>query len=100
MIRPEYELILSALLFAIGLWGVMRRRNAIVVLMSLEIVLNAAVMNFVAFSAYANDPKGQVFALLAIAVAAGEAAVGVAIFLTLFKARGTIELDKIRLLRW
>ena len=100
MIPPEYELALSALLFCIGLWGVVKRRNAIVVLMSIEILLNAAVMNFVAFSSYANDPSGQVFALLAIAVAAAESAVGVAIFLTLFKARGTIELDRIRLLRW
>ena len=100
MIRPEYELILSALLFVIGLWGITKRRNAIIVLMSIEIVLNAAIINFVAFATYAGDPKGIVFAVLGIAIAAGEAAVGLAVFLTLFKARGTVELDKIRLLRW
>jgi len=100
MIRPEYELILSALLLAVGLWGIIRRRNAIVVLMSIEIVINSALMNFVAFSTYSGDPNGIVFATLGIAVAAGEAAIGLAVFLTLFKARGTVELDKIRLLRW
>jgi len=100
VIPPAYELALSALLFVIGLWGIVRRRNAIVVLMSIEIVINAAIMNFVAFSAYTNDPNGQLFALLGIAVAAAESAIGLAVFLTLFKARGTVELDRIRLLRW
>jgi NADH-quinone oxidoreductase subunit K len=100
VIPPEFELALSALLLCIGLWGIVRRRNAIVVLMSIEIVVNAAIMNLVAFSSYTNDPNGQLFALLGIAVAAAESAIGVAIFLTLFKARGTIELDRVRLLRW
>jgi NADH:ubiquinone oxidoreductase subunit K len=103
VIPVAYELILSASLFAIGLYGIMVRKNAIVVLMSIEIILNAAVLNFVAFSAYAQpngDPSGQVFALLAIAIAAGEAAVGLAIFLALYQTHGTVELDKIRLLRW
>ncbi len=99
MIPLEYELILSALLFCIGLYGVLARRNAIIVLMSIEILLNAAVLNFVAFSSYTNDPSGQVFALLAIAVAAAEAAVGLAVFLSIYHTHGTIELDKIRLLR-
>ena len=100
MIPPEYELTLSALLFGIGLFGILTRRNAIIVLMSVEIILNAAILNFVAFASYANDPGGQVFALLAIAVAAGEAAVGLAIFLNVYATHGTIELDKIRILRW
>lgn len=100
MIPLEYELILSALLFAIGLYGIVGRKNGIIVLMSIEIVLNAAVLNFVAFSAYRNDPNGQVFALLAIAVAAAEAAVGLAVFLTIYQTHGTIELDKVRFLRW
>ncbi len=103
MIPVAYELVLSAALFAIGLYGIMVRKNAIIVMMSVEIILNAAVLNFVAFSAYAQpngDPSGQVFALLAIAIAAGEAAVGLAIFLALYQTHGTVELDKIRLLRW
>ena len=103
MIPGEYELILSLALFCIGLYGVMIRKNAIIVLMSIEILLNAAILNFVAFSAYtppAGDASGQVFALLAIAIAAAEAAVGLAIFLALYETHGTTELDKIRLLRW
>ncbi len=100
MIPPEYELILSILLFAIGLFGILTRRNAIIVLMSVEIILNAAVLNFVAFSSYSNDPSGQVTALLAIAMAAAEAAVGLAIFLNVYILHGTIELDKIKILRW
>lgn len=100
MIAPEYELILSILLFAIGLYGILTRRNAIIVLMSVEIILNAAILNFVAFASYANDPAGQVYALLAIAVAAAEAAIGLAIFLNIYMTHGTIELDKIKILRW
>ncbi len=100
MIPPEYELVLSILLFGIGLFGILTRRNAIIVLMSVEIILNAAILNFVAFSSYSNDPGGQVFALLAIAVAAGEAAIGLAIFINVYATHGTIQLDKIRFLRW
>lgn len=100
MIPLEWELSLSAILFAIGLYGVLVRRNGIMVLMSVEIILNAAVMNFVAFSAYVNDPSGQVLALLSIALAAGEAAIGLAIFLVLYSVHGTVDLDKVRILRW
>jgi len=100
LIPLDYELTLSAALFVIGLYGILVRKNAVIVLMSIEIVLNAAIMNFVAFSSYSNNADGQVFALLAIAIAAGEAAVGLAIFLTLYKSHGTIELDKIRIMRW
>jgi len=100
VIPAHYELILSALLFCIGLYGILTRRNAIIVLMSVEIILNAAILNLVAFASYANDPSGQVFALLAIAIAAGEAAVGLAIFLNVYATHGTIELDKIKILRW
>lgn len=103
MISLEYELILSAVLFAIGIYGILRRKNAIVVLMSVEIILNAAIMNFVAFSSYAEtggDPAGQVFALMAIAVAAAEAAIGLAMFIVFYRTFDTIELDKGRMLRW
>ncbi len=102
MIPLEWELALSAILFAIGLYGILVRRNGIIVLMSVEIVFNAAILNFVAFSVYSRpaDPGGQVLALFSIALAAGEAALGLAIFLVLYKAHGTIDLDRIRILRW
>jgi len=100
MIPLQYELLLSAMLLCIGLYGVLARRNGIIVLMSIEIILNASILNFVAFSSYSGDASGQVFALLGIAVAAAEAAVGLAVFLAIYQTHGTIELDKIRFLKW
>jgi len=100
MIPLEFELILSIVLFTIGFYGILVRKNAIIVLMCIEIVLNAAIMNFVAFSSYVSDPAGQVFALIAIALAAAEAAIGLGIFLVLYRTHGSIELDKIKFLRW
>jgi len=100
VIPVEYDLILSAMLFSIGLYAVMVRKNGIIVLMGLEIMLNAAIFNFVAFSSYFDDPSGQVFALLVIAIAASESALGLAIFLTLYRTHGTAEIDRIRFLRW
>ncbi|TLZ74390.1 MAG: NADH-quinone oxidoreductase subunit NuoK [Methanobacteriota archaeon] len=100
MIPLQYELLLSAMLFCIGFYGVLARRNGIIVLMSIEIILNASILNFVAFSSYNHDASGQVFALLGIAVAAAEAAVGLAVFLSIYQTHGTIELDKIRFLKW
>jgi len=100
MIPLEWELVLSALLFSIGLYGVLARKNAIMVLMSLEIVINAALLNFVAFSSYSNDASGQVFALLGIAVAAADAAIGLAIFLSVYQTHGTVDMDRVRFLRW
>lgn len=100
MIPLEFELILSVILFAIGFYGILVKKNAIIVLMCIEIILNAAIMNFVAFASYAGDPAGQVFALIAIALAAAEAAIGLGIFLVLYRTHGSVELDKIKLLRW
>ncbi len=109
MITIEYWLILSSLLFAIGAYGVLTRKNAIVVLMSIEIMLNAANINFVAFSSYHGslhplqafpDPSGQVFALFSIAIAAAEVAVGLAILLSVYRRYQTIDVDKINILRW
>lgn len=100
MIPLGWELVLSALLFVIGLYGVLVRRNAIVVLMSIEIMFNAPILNLVAFSSYLGDAAGQMFALIAIALAAGEAAVGLAIFLVLYEAHGTVDLSRVRILRW
>jgi NADH:ubiquinone oxidoreductase subunit K len=100
MIPLEFELTLSVILFAIGFYGFLVKKNAIIVLMCIEIILNAAIMNFVAFASYAGDPAGQVFALMAISLAAAEAAVGLGIFLVLYRTHGNVELDKIRILRW
>ena len=84
----------------IGLYGVLTRTNPIVVLMSIELILNSANVNFVAFAAYNGDINGQVFALFSIAIAAAEVAVGLAILLALFERRKTIDLDEIDLLKW
>jgi NADH:ubiquinone oxidoreductase subunit K len=100
MIPQEYFLTLAAILFVIGAFGVLTRKNAIVVLMSIELMLNAANINFVTFAAYNNDLNGQVFALFSIAIAAAEVAVGLAILLNLQKQSDTINLADLKLLRW
>ncbi len=100
MIPLNYYLVLSAMLFCIGIYGVLTKKNAIYVLMSIEIMLNSVNINFVAFSAYSGDVTGQVFALFSIALAAAEVAIGLAIFLLLYKRYGTVELNNIKLLRW
>jgi NADH-quinone oxidoreductase subunit K len=100
MIPQEYFLALASILFVIGAYGVLTRRNAIVVLMCIELMLNAANINFVTFAAFRNDAAGQVFALFSIAIAAAEVAVGLAILLNLQKTQDTTNLDDIKLLRW
>jgi NADH:ubiquinone oxidoreductase subunit K len=107
MIDIQYWLVLSALLFSVGAYGVLTRKNAIVVLMSIELMLNAANINFVAFSSYSNvlhggsfDPSGQAVALISIAIAAAEVAVGLAIILSVYRRYQTIDVDKINILRW
>jgi NADH:ubiquinone oxidoreductase subunit K len=106
MIPLEYWLVFSTLLFSVGVYGVLRSRNAIVVLMSIEIMLNAANINLVAFSSYHTalhgfpDASGQVFALFSIAIAAAEVAVGLAILLSVYKRYQTIDVSKINILRW
>jgi NADH:ubiquinone oxidoreductase subunit K len=100
MIPMEYFVALSAILFLIGAFGVLTKRNAIIVLMSIEIMLNAANINFVTFASYYGDVAGQIFALFSIAIAAAEVAVGLAILLNLNRTRGTIDLEKLNLLRW
>ncbi len=104
MIPVSYVLAFSALLFVIGVFGVLYRRNAIMVLLSIELMLNAANINFVAFSNTASSATaaadGQVFALISIAVAAAEIAVGLAILLVLWKASDTVEVNEVATLRW
>ncbi|UCE81504.1 MAG: NADH-quinone oxidoreductase subunit NuoK [Methanobacteriota archaeon] len=102
----EYWLVFSSLLFCIGAYGVLTRRNAIVVLMCIEIMLNSANINLVMFSSYHSvlhgvvDPSGYVFTLFTIAIAAAEVAVGLAILLSVYRRYQTIEIDKISILRW
>jgi NADH-quinone oxidoreductase subunit K len=95
-----YPLVLSALLFGLGTYGVLARRNAVLVLMSVELMLNAANLNLVAFAAYWRDIllTGQVFALFVIVVAAAEVGVGLAIVLALFRLRETVDVDRVRAL--
>lgn len=88
-----HYLILSALLFAIGVMGIVTRRNMITVLMSIELVLNSVNLNLIAFSWQLGDLTGQIFAIFTIAVAAGEAAVGLGILVALFRLHQTTELD-------
>jgi len=100
MIDPINFVVFSSLLFMIGAYGVIRNKNSIVVLMSVEIMLTAANINFVAFSSFYHDLTGQVMALFVTTIAAAEVAIGLAILLSLFKQRDTIELDLLNRLRW
>jgi len=98
-IGTTHYLALSAVLFVIGLVGVLVRRNLITVLMSIELILNSVNLNLIAFSYQRADLTGQVFAVFTITVAAGEAAVGLGILLALFRLRQTTELDSATELR-
>jgi len=95
-ITTSHYLILSAVIFAIGLVGIVSRRNMITVLMSIELVLNAVNHNFNAFSHQLGDLTGQIFTVFTITVAAGEAAVGLGILVALFRLRGSTEIDRAR----
>jgi NADH:ubiquinone oxidoreductase subunit K len=94
----EY-LLLSAFLFCTGIYGVLARRNGVLVLMSVELMLNAVNINLVAFSARLNDAAGQVFALFVIAIAAAEVGVGLAIVLLIYRNRVGVNLDEIDLMK-
>ncbi len=97
----EY-LILASLLFCIGVWGLINSRNAVRVLMSIELMLNAVNINLMAFSSFLDGEliRGQVFAVFVITVAAAEAAVGLAILLSLYRNRVTVDMESFNLLRW
>ncbi|MEO0058741.1 MAG: hypothetical protein RLZZ312_388 [Bacteroidota bacterium] len=92
-------LFLSGLLFCIGIFGVLYRRNAIIVFMSIEIMLNAVNLLFVAFSSYHQDSQGQVFVFFSMAVAAAEVAVGLAILVSVFRNLGSIDIDNLKKLK-
>jgi NADH:ubiquinone oxidoreductase subunit K len=88
-------LVLAAFLFSIGLYGVLTRRNAVGVLMSLELMFNAANINLIAFSHYLDDATGLVFSVFVLAVAAAEVTVGVALVLSAYRNRNTLDLEKL-----
>ncbi len=100
MLAPHHVMLLSLAMFAVGVMGVLLRRNAILILMSIELILNAANLNLVAFSWARPDVAGQVFAMFVIAVAAGETAIGLAILIALFRNRANLNVDEIHLLKW
>ncbi|MBI3597246.1 MAG: NADH-quinone oxidoreductase subunit NuoK [Nitrospirae bacterium] len=100
MIPLSSYLAVSSVLFVTGLIGVLIRRNFIIILMSVEIMLNAANLNLVAFSSYLDSMAGQIVALFIIAIAAGEAAVGLAIIIVVFRGRIATNVDQINLLKW
>jgi NADH:ubiquinone oxidoreductase subunit K len=100
VIRLPMVLIFSALLFSTGVYGVLARRNAVLVLMSIELMLNAVNINLVAFAQHVQDITGQVFALFVITVAAAEVGIGLAIVILIYRNRETINVDEVNLLKW
>jgi NADH-quinone oxidoreductase subunit K len=99
MITVNHYMALSAILFVIGVVGVLTRRNILIVMMSIELMLNAANLLFVTFARQTGDMTGHVFVFMVMAVAAAEAAVGLAITLALFKNRETVDIDEVNLLK-
>lgn len=100
MVPLSYYVILSAILFITGMVGVLIRRNIIIILLSVELMLNATNINFVAFSYYTNSVAGQVFVFFALTVAAAEVAVGLAIIIALHRSKASINVDDFQLLKW
>jgi NADH-quinone oxidoreductase subunit K len=102
VIRLAFPLMFSAVLFAVGVYGVLARRNGVLVLMSIELMLNAVNVNLVAFSQFLKDQllTGQIFTLFVITVAAAEVGIGLAIVILIFRNRETINVDEVNLLRW
>jgi NADH-quinone oxidoreductase subunit K len=96
----SYYLVLSAILFSIGVVGVLTRRNAIVIFMCIELMLNAVNLAFVAFARQLGQGDGQVFVFFVMAVAAAEVAVGLAIIISVFRNRETVDVAEVNLLKW
>ncbi len=99
MIPVSYYLVVSAMLFVIGAMGVLLRRNALIMLMSLELMLNAVNLSFIAYARMLNDVGGHVFVFFSITVAAAEAAVGLAILLTIYRSKETVNVDSLNLMQ-
>ena len=99
MIHLTILLIFAAFLFSAGVYGVLARRNGVLVLMSIELILNAVNINLVAFGAFRNTPVGQVFALFVIAIAAAEVGIGLAIVLLIYRNRRSIDISQLDVMR-
>ncbi len=99
MVPLSYYLLLSAILFSIGAVGVLIRRNVLIMFMSIELMLNAVNLSFVAFSRFLDSLEGQVFVFLVMAVAAAEVAVGLAIIICIFRNKATVNVDEINLMK-
>jgi NADH-quinone oxidoreductase subunit K len=100
MIPTHWFLILSAILFAIGVMGVLTRRNGITIFMSIELMVNAVNLTFIAYARQLDQLHGLIFVFFIMAIAAAEAAVGLAIFIALFHHRHTIDVDEANLMHW
>lgn len=96
----NYYLSLSAILFTIGVVGVLTRRNAIIVFMCVELMLNSVNLTLVAFSSYLGNINGQILVFFVMAVAAAEAAIGLAIIIALFRNKQTVNIDEINIMKW
>jgi NADH-quinone oxidoreductase subunit K len=99
-VPPALYLVLSGMLFTVGVIGALTRRNAIVVFMSIEVMLNAVNLTFITLSHFLQSMDGVIFAFFVMAVAAAEAAVGLAIFVMIYRSRETINVDEINILKW
>jgi len=99
-ITTVHYLVVSAALLLIGTIGVLARRNIVIILMSIELILNAVNINLIAFSRYFQQVTGQIFAIFVITVAVAEAAVGLGILIALFRNKETVQADEVDLLKW
>lgn len=100
MIPPSAYLLLSAILFGIGVVGVVARKNVLIILMSVELMLNGVNVAFVAAGSYLGDAAGGVFAFMVMTVAAAEAAVGLALLIALYRLKETIDVTELKVLKW
>lgn len=96
----HYYLVLSAAMFTTGVVGALTRRNAIIVFMCVELMLNSVNLSLVAFSSYLGDSRGQILVFFVMAVAAAEAAVGLAIVIALFRNKQSVDIDQINIMKW
>jgi len=100
LVPLSWYLVFGALLFMVGVVGVLTRRNVIIVLMSIELMLNAVNVTLISFSHYLQDLRGQIFTLFIIAVAASEAAIGLALVISMYRGKSTFNLDEVNVLKW
>jgi NADH-quinone oxidoreductase subunit K len=100
VVQPSAYLLLSAILFGIGVVGVVTRKNVLIILMSVELMLNGVNLAFVSAGSYMSDAAGGIFAFMVITVAAAEAAVGLALLIALFRLKETVDITELKVLKW